>query len=127
MILRAVMFGVSAAALAAGAELVGREPSEANPAGLVQAWLGLKLEDQVLRPAGGPRLQVVVREVKTNSAAAKAGVQAGDLVVFVEDQLVSRIQDVVTVLKHVAPGSLVSLDLLRAGRPVMVAVKIAAP
>ena len=112
----AVAIGFAAVALA-------RDPSQVPPAELVQAWLGMKLEDQNLRFQGRLRLQVVVREVKTDGPAAKAGVQPGDIVVFVEDQLVSRTLDVMKVLRHTAPGSLVSVDLLRAGRPVMVALR----
>jgi len=118
-ILWAVVIGLAVTAVPAPAELPAREPGQANPIEWVQSWLGMKLEER--------RLQVVVREVKPRGPAAKAGVQTGDIVVFVEDQLVSRTQDVVNILKHAAPGCPVSFDLLRAGRPVMAAVKPAAP
>ncbi len=114
-----VMIALATTALPARAEFPAREPSQVNPTEWIQSWLGLKLEDR--------RLQVVVREVKPNGPAAKAGVQAGDIVVFVEDQLVSRLQDVVNILKHASSTCPVSFDLLRAGRPVMAAVKPAAP
>jgi len=126
-ILWAVMIGLAATAVPAPAELPAREPNQANPAKWIQSWLGMKLEDETVRLPEERRLQVVVREVKPNGPAAKAGVQAGDLVVFVEDQLVSRLQDVVRILKYAAPTCPVSFDLLRAGRPVMAAVKPAAP
>jgi S1-C subfamily serine protease len=113
------MIGLAATAVPAPAEFPAREPNQANPTEWIQSWLGLKLEDR--------RLQVVVREVKPNGPAAKAGVQTGDIVVFVEDQLVSRLQDVVNILKYAAPTCPVSFDLLRAGRPVMATVKPAAP
>jgi S1-C subfamily serine protease len=112
------MIGLAATAVPAPAELPTREPSQANSSEWIQSWLGMKLE--------GRGLQVVVREVKSHGPAAKAGVQAGDIVVFVEDQLVSRTQDVVNILKHVSPDCAVSFDLLRAGRPVMATVKLAA-
>jgi S1-C subfamily serine protease len=126
-ILWAVMIGLAATALPAPAELPAREPSQANPGEWIQSRLGMKLEDQTVRLPEGQRLQVVVREVKAHGPAAKAGVQAGDIVVFVEDQLVSRTQDVVNILKHVSLDCAVSFDLLRTGRPVMATVRPAAP
>jgi S1-C subfamily serine protease len=119
----AVVIGLAAMALQVNPEVPTREPQQANPNDWIQPLLGMKLDDETLRFPGGRRLQVVVREVKPNGPAAKGGVQTGDIVVFVEDQLVSRTQDVVNILKHVASNCPVSFDLLRAGRPVMAAVK----
>ena len=121
-ILWAVMIGLAATAVSAPAELPAREPSQANTSEGIQSWLGMKLEDQAVRLPERRRFQVVVREVKPHGPAAKAGVQAGDVVVFVEDQLVSRTQDVVNILRLGGPDCAVSFDLLRAGRPVMATV-----
>jgi serine protease Do len=89
----------------------------ANPE-LVQARLGMKVE-------GRDSNQVVVRDVRPRGPAAKAGVEAGDVVVFVDDQLVGSAGEVAKLVARVKPGCVVALDLLRAGRPVLASVRVA--
>ena len=78
--------------------------------------LGLRLEDRAANPARPQAGRVVVREVKPGSPAALAGVRAGDVVVFVEDQLVSSAQRFFQILEALPPQSPVTLELVRSGR-----------
>ena len=105
-------------------ELRGRDPAVVNPHELVRAWLGMRVVDYPRFSQGRQRIQVVVREVRPGSPGAKAGVQPGDIVVFVQDQLVSSTRDVVDVLKDVPPGSQASVEVLRSGRYLNLAITI---
>jgi len=113
---------VAGSSLAAGPELPGRDFTLEKPAHLIQAWLGMTLENRC-----GARLEVVVRSVRPHSPAAKAGVRTGDVLVFMEDQLVGTVEDVARLLLRAWRPCPIALDVERDGRPVILAVKIAEP
>ena len=58
----------------------------------------------------------MVRQVKPGSPAALAGVRAGDVIVFIEDQLVRSTRRVSEILEALPPQSPVTLELIRSGR-----------
>jgi serine protease Do len=75
------------------------------------------------RPAGTPaprppELGVVVRMVYDASPAAEAGIQAGDRIVGVYEAKTDSIDDAITALNSIAPGTKVNLRLLRGNRSI---------
>ncbi|MBI4954686.1 MAG: Do family serine endopeptidase [Myxococcales bacterium] len=62
----------------------------------------------------------VVNEVLTGSAAAKAGIREGDVIVSVEGEPIKRAEDLPRNVARHAPGSQIRLELLRQGKPLAV-------
>jgi serine protease Do len=86
-------------------------PVAAHPEhALTASDLGLVLVPNVL-----DRTPPFVDAVRPNSPAAKAGIRADDLVVFVNDQLVQSCSAVITELGQLEPDAEVRLTLLRSG------------
>ena len=78
-------------------------------------WLGMRLEDC---PAGSEKASgpgVVVLEVQSGSPAALAGVQAGDVILFLQDQFMSNTQQVADVFRTLPPQAAVMLEVTRSG------------
>ncbi|PKH22803.1 zinc metallopeptidase RseP [Enterobacterales bacterium CwR94] len=66
-----------------------------------------------IRPRG-PQIETVLAEVQANSAASKAGLQAGDRIVKVEGQPLEQWQTFVTLVRD-NPGKAIGLDVERNG------------
>ena len=77
------------------------------------AWLGMQLVD------GG---RVVVREVAPASPAALAGLQPGDVLVAVEDQLMVTAAQVADTLAAGAPETPRQVEVLRSGSYLVLAL-----
>lgn len=77
------------------------EPSE------LQKIIGLKLQM--------PKENVILSEVTSGSAAAKAGIQAGDQILAINDEAIDHWQDLVRAVIH-RPGQLVQIEILRQGQ-----------
>ncbi|CAK8742377.1 Periplasmic pH-dependent serine endoprotease DegQ [Sodalis praecaptivus] len=58
-----------------------------------------------------------VSEVLPNSAAAKAGIKAGDIIVSVENKPIQSFAELRVKVGTTAPGKIVKLGLLRNGKP----------
>lgn len=63
-----------------------------------------------------------VSEVLPNSAAAKAGIKAGDIIISVESKLIQSFAELRVKVGTTAPGKTVKLGLLRNGKPQTVSV-----
>ena len=87
-------------------------------------WFGMRLQDSPLVSEGLQRVHVVVREVQPGSPAAAAGVQSGDVILFIQDQLVSSTQQVADVLLGAPPEARVMLELVRSGSYVVLAMNL---
>ncbi|MBV4365833.1 sigma E protease regulator RseP [Erwinia sp. BNK-24-b] len=69
-----------------------------------------------IRPRG-PQVETVLAEIQTNSAAAKAGLQAGDRIVKVDGQPLDQWQQFVTLVRD-NPGQPLAVEVERQGSPV---------
>lgn len=65
----------------------------------------------------GPQIESVLQEVQPDSAAQKAGLQAGDRIVKVDGQILERWQSFVIQVRD-NPGKPISLEIERGGSPV---------
>ncbi|HEY2512457.1 MAG TPA: Do family serine endopeptidase [Polyangiaceae bacterium] len=68
----------------------------------------------------------LVGEIEPDGPAAKAGLQAGDVIVGIDDATVPRSEELPRIVARHAPGSKVNVKLLRAGHEQNVAVTLAA-
>jgi hypothetical protein len=75
----------------------------------VVAWLGISTDDDV-----------TVAAVSSNSPAAAAGLQAGDVIVAVDGQPVGSVKEVVRDIRLHHPGDTCVLDVVRGGESVQV-------
>ncbi len=80
--------------------------------------LGMRLEDA----AGGPG--VMVSDVEPGTPAAQAGVQPGDLLLFVDDQLASSARQARDMLQGVRPSGCMMLELVRNGSALVLNVPL---
>lgn len=78
--------------------------------------LGMRLEDAAQRSG------LVVLEVASGSPAARAGVQPGDILMFVDDQLARSTRQVAEMLQGGRPACSLMLELVRAGNPLVLSV-----
>lgn len=62
----------------------------------------------------------IVNEVLKDSAAARAGIQSGDVIVEVAGSAIARSEELARNVARHAPGSVVELKLLRHGKPLTV-------
>jgi membrane-associated protease RseP (regulator of RpoE activity) len=69
---------------------------------------------------------VNLREVVANSAAARAGLKAGDRLLTIDDRWTDTLEDVFTITGSIKPGTAVSVRVERDGKEVTVTVKPAA-
>jgi len=92
------------------------------------AMLGIDIDT-----ARSPEAGVVVRDTRPEGPAAKAGIVAGDVVMAVDGKPLRRTaqqgpaQQLVEHMRGVKPGQVVTVDLMRGGKPRTVAVTAAAP
>jgi serine protease Do len=107
----------------------------------VQTWLATKLSakkmaglnhglachEQVAAAVGTIRQKVVVDTVAASSPGATAGVQAGDVIVVVNDQNVTNRFDLERALWNLKPGQKIEAAILREGKKTTVTLNRAEP
>jgi membrane-associated protease RseP (regulator of RpoE activity) len=98
------------------AELVLAPAGVATPPG--STWLGVGI-----RTVTDGTGSVVVR-VYGDTAAAAAGVHAGDVVIAFDGQAVHDAEDLVNAVRTRAPGEVVPIALERDGKPVLVRARL---
>ena len=67
----------------------------------------------------------IIRTVKKNSPAAKAGLQVGDVILSVSGQKIESASKLPVVVSSYKPGSEIQLDILREGKAMTVTAKLA--
>ncbi len=67
----------------------------------------------------------LVRTVKKNSPAAKAGLQVGDVILSVSGQKVESASKLPVIVSSYKPDSEITLDILRDGKPLSITAKLA--
>lgn len=73
------------------------------------------ITDELKQSYGIPVNGVYVLSIEENGAAAKAGVQEGDIITALGDKEISAVEDLVAELKNYAPGDSTSLRITRHG------------
>jgi putative serine protease PepD len=84
------------------------------------AWLGVSLQDGAGTADGTTRQGAEVVEVTAGTPAAEAGLQAGDVVVAVDDENVSGSESLTAQVRERAPGAEVTLHVVRGNELVQV-------
>jgi serine protease Do len=119
-------------ALARGDGAEGGEGESSDAGGDAKgAKLGLKL--QVISPELARQLKVdgdagvLVSEVSPEGAAARAGIQRGDVILEVNQEAVTRPDQVATAAGKAQPGDVVLLRVKRGGNASFIPVKIPEP
>jgi len=92
-----------------------------------RAALGIALSEQTAMSFSGgePRAYVVVTQVVEDSPAQAAGVQAGDIILYLDELEVTSAQSVVDYIRQKSVGETVQLQLLRGNRTVTVSATLA--
>jgi len=67
----------------------------------------------------------LVRTVKVNSPAAKAGLQVGDVITKVSGQRVENASKLPLIVSSYKPGTEITLNIVREGKPVVITAKLA--
>ena len=102
---------------------------ELRKTGHVQrAKLGVAIGDvdaETMRALGLPNQQgAVVRQVQSGSAADKAGIQASDVIVGVDQTRITQAHDLPIRIARHHPGDRVKLKIIRNGRPMTVVATV---
>ena len=78
---------------------------------IVQRWTWRELEDGVLWKTAGA--DVVAAEIATGTAAQRAGVVRGDVLLAVDGRIIDRVEDVSTLLHEARPGQTLHYTVAR--------------
>ncbi|TCZ53657.1 DegQ family serine endoprotease [Roseicella aquatilis] len=93
-----------------------------------RGWLGVSMQKLDAELASALSVQetkgVLVGGVERDGPAARAGVQAGDVVTAVNDRAIALPRDLAEAVAGVKPGGTVTLHLLRDGKPVTQSVTL---
>ncbi len=81
-------------------------------------------ENAALLKAYGASSGVFVQQVTPDGPAAKAGMQASDIIVGIDGKNLTDGEQLVNIISAAQPGSTVHMKVLRDGKPMEVAVKI---
>ncbi len=96
---------------------------------VVLAWIGITVQgideelSKYLNLSGGTG--VIVKKVEKNSPAYKSGINNGDIILSIGAQTIRSENDYQAVLRNIAEGETVAINLLRNGKEKQVAVKAA--
>jgi serine protease Do len=87
---------------------------------VTRGWLGVQIQPVTSEVADAMGLKQVggalVDEPQPNSPAAKAGIQAGDVIVSLDGQAIHDSRDLAQKIGTMSPGTSVKLDVLRDGK-----------
>jgi S1-C subfamily serine protease len=89
---------------------------------VIHPVIGVSLDALPVGPGGQPQQGALVVNVLRSGPAARSGVQSGDVIVAVEGRIVRSPSEVITAVEASGVGRLLTLSLLRAGRPLQVKV-----
>ncbi|MDX5318531.1 MAG: trypsin-like peptidase domain-containing protein, partial [Actinomycetes bacterium] len=79
------------------------------------AFLGVSMSDAVVELGGTGRTGAQVERVVAGSAAAEAGLQAGDVIVAIDGEPVSGSESLTGYVRQYSPGESVGLEVVRRG------------
>ncbi|WP_417913039.1 DegQ family serine endoprotease [Candidatus Electronema sp. TJ] len=96
---------------------------------VIRGWLGLiiqDVDDNLAQSFGlGKTEGILVSEVTSGSPAEKAGLKQGDVVLALNGSTLNDVSDLRNRIAMIAPGTAVTLDIIRDGRKQQVSVLIA--
>jgi len=88
---------------------------------VTRGWIGVQIQPVTPEIADGMGLKeaagALVSEPQTDSPAAKAGIQSGDVIVTVDDAPIHDARELARRIGTMAPGTSVKLGLIRQGQP----------
>ena len=95
---------------------------------VARGWLGVAIQpvtEDIAAAIGLPAATgVMIGDVTADAPAAKAGIRRGDVVTAVDGTTVDSPRDLTRAVAGAKPGSEVTIDLLRAGKPTALAVTL---
>jgi putative serine protease PepD len=80
------------------------------------AYLGVSLQDDEVTLDGAQREAAIIKSVSSGQAADKAGLKTGDAVIAINGQRVDGTDSLVGSIRAVAPGTKVTLTVVRDGK-----------
>lgn len=93
-----------------------------------RAILGVKIEEVTTRHARANGMDqpagVLLHDVSTGSAAAKAGLRRGDIVVAIEDRAVTATNELQREIARYRPGDHIQIDVVRRGQRLRFGVEL---
>jgi S1-C subfamily serine protease len=89
---------------------------------VIHPVIGVSLDALPVGPSGQPQQGALVVNVLKSGPAARSGVQSGDVIIAVEGKIVRSPSEVITAVEASGVGRLLTLGLLRAGRPLQLKV-----
>jgi S1-C subfamily serine protease len=89
---------------------------------VIHPVIGVSLDALPVGHGGQPRQGALVVNVLGSGPAARAGVQSGDVIIAVEGKIVRSPSEVITAVEASGVGRLLTLGLMRAGRPLQLKV-----
>jgi serine protease Do len=96
---------------------------------VTRGWMGVQVQPVTQEIADSMGLKqtqgALVDEPQPNSPAAKAGVEAGDVIVALNGQPVKDSRDLARKISETAPGTSVKLDVMRQGQEKTVDLRVA--
>ena len=94
---------------------------------VIRGWVGIlpeDVDDEQARQLNLPRGGVVITNMYRNSPAAQSSVQVGDIITAVDGHAVQRAHDALSLIAAKAPGSEVTLHIVRASGSADVRMKV---
>lgn len=89
------------------------------------AWIGVSLQDGAAKDGDQLRMATEVVDISPDSPAAQAGLQPGDAIVEIDDEVVRNSDAVVAQIRERSPGDSLTLTVVRAGSPIDVVLTVA--
>ncbi|MES2143483.1 MAG: trypsin-like peptidase domain-containing protein, partial [Pseudomonadota bacterium] len=100
----------------------------ANDGRVARGWLGVAIQPVTEDIAAAIGLQsakgVMIGDVTADAPAAKAGIRRGDVVTAVDGTTVESPRDLTRAVAGARPGTQITIDLLRAGTPTVLALTL---
>jgi serine protease Do len=96
---------------------------------VTRGWLGVQIQPvtaDIAESMGLEKAQgALISDLSDGSPALKAGLKSGDTILKVDGTDVMDARDLAKLIAHVAPGKVVELSIIRAGKPQTVSVTLA--
>jgi serine protease Do len=137
--LKGEVIGINSAIIAAGQGIGFAIPSnvatkiipELKEKGkIVRGWIGVSIQTITPEMAATLGLKepegVLVADVVRGGPAEKAGIKRGDVIIMFQDKAIKKASDLSASVADMPPGKDVPVKMLRAGKEITIAVKVAA-
>jgi serine protease Do len=96
---------------------------------VTRGWLGVQIQPvtaDIAESMGLEKAQgALISDLTQGSPALKAGLKSGDTILKVDGTDVADARDLAKLIAHVAPGKVVELSIVRAGKPQTISVTLA--